>query len=591
MFLATICLLTLLELCNQEEIEAGTFDNAYTFYQTYGSEMKFQSGSDRSGEIYYATRGKKAATSGTQYTTIGWQVTIKNSSGTVMDTLYYTLGGSNMVTVDTQLISGYEYTLYKVTLSNMKSRMSSAALNALNTANCSIIFDACTTTKLNGVIQGGMTDSGPSWGKVYTTYNGIASAQNWSSATKQTLRTYYDKTIDGMFYTVNLDKGSGIASVSGSGKYCFGTTVTISATPESGYKFSQWTGNTTSTSQTLSFVIYDSDVSYTATAKREDLTVYFYKGTETGNTASATKKYEHEKTGQTLPNFGWTKEGYHQIGWSKTKNGTNASYAITSPVSQNWINQNMPSVNLYAVWSINSYTVTFQGNGGEGNIESQRANFDAKITLPNQGFYKEGSCICGWSTKPDSKEPEYPFGEEFYIKDIVKSLGLENTHNGTVILYAVWDNAPVIECENIYVSLEDAKAGVITGERLAEFVQAHDEEDGDINYGVNENNSLIIENYDTTDFTVFEKEGSVTETFVATDSSGNITRKVVWVHIVDTTIYDANLLMGDIRFISSSHYKDNSGNYILASEGGLPEDSIWRLDNSHIELLNRLLEL
>ena len=391
-----------------------------------------------------------------------------------------------------------------------------------------------------------------------------------------------------MFYTVSLGKETGIASVSGAGRYCFGTTVTITATPESGYKFSHWTGNSTSTSQTLSFVIYDSDVSYTANAKREDITVHFYKGTETGNTASETRKYEHGKNGQTFPDFGWKKNGYHQVGWSKTKNASAAQYTVTNEIQQAWIDQNMPSVNLYAVWSMNDYSITFQANGGTGNIANISTKYNEKVTLPKDGFLKEASSVCGWSTNADATEPDYPYGVEVDVQQIVDLAGLQNTHNGTIVLYAVWDNAPVIEGEHIYVSLEDAISGVVTEEYLAQYVIAQDEEDGIISFGVHATNSLQMNDYKSTDFTSFLKEGSVTETFVATDSSGNTTRKLITVHIVDTSIYDSELLTGNFRFLSSKYFIDSTGNFIPPYAGGLPESSIWRTNPDYSSLLSQL---
>lgn len=416
--LSLLCVLSLFEVFIPETVSAGTFDNAYTFYQAYGSEMAFQSGTYKQGEIYYATKAKKDTTVGIQYTTIGWKVRVFNHAGTVVDTIYYQLGGSNMSAVDVRSVDGYEYCLYKVTLSNMKSRMSTSALNTLATADCSIIFDACTTTKLNGVIQGGMTDNGPSWGKVYTTYDEIVNAQKWSSATKETLKTYYNKTVVGLFYNVTLNKGTGIKQVSGAGKYCFGTTVHIQAITEDGYHFSNWSGAAYSTNSDYSFVLYDNDVTYTANA--------------------------------------------------------------------------------------------------------------------------------------------------------------------------TWDHGPTIEADDIYVSLEDAKNGTITESWLAEYANAADQEDGSISYGENETTSFLLTDYQASDFTYFQKEGYVTETFRATDSAGNTTSKRIKVYIVDTSIYDAEALKGSCRFISSRYFKDEEGNFVEQESGGLDENSIWRLDEEYSGVLDVL---
>ena len=265
--LLVLCMLFWFHVFPPEFVKAGEYDDAYTFYQMHGNEMKFLPGAENQGELYYATKAKKDVNAGTKYITLGWKIRIFHADGTLADTLYYTLGGTNMKTVDTSIVNDYEYCLYRVTLTNMKERMSAAGLQALSNSNCSIVFDACTTTKSNGVLQGGMTDTGPSWGSVYTTYDGIVHAQEWSEETKETLKSYYNKTVEGLFFDVILEKGNGIRQVTGAGRYCFGTMVTVSAEVEEGYHFVNWTGNHGSFYKSFSFVLCGSDVTLTAHAE------------------------------------------------------------------------------------------------------------------------------------------------------------------------------------------------------------------------------------------------------------------------------------------------------------------------------------
>lgn len=588
MFLAIVCCFSTVAVILPERVDAGEFDNAYTFYQSYKNEMAFQPGANKEGEIYYATKGKKAVSSGTQYTTIGWKVTMTNSSGKEIATLYYQLGGEHMTTVDTQLVDGYEYTLYKVTLTNMRNRISLAANEALKIANCSIVFDACLALKINGVMQGGMTDDGPSWGTVYTTYRGIAGAANWSESTKETLKTYYNKSVEDIYYTVTLSKGTGVNEVTGSGRYCFGTLVTVVADVDEKYSFQSWKGSSTSTNQSYTFSI-TSNVHLTANATKRNLRVNFYKESSGKNYPDAYRIYYHNTSGQKLPDFSWKKEGQHQIGWSLYKDATNAMYQLTNVVAQSWIDEHIPSVNLYAVWEENSYHITYDANEGVGEIESVTAFYTEEVSLEENGFEREGYCICGWSTKKGATEAEYAKGEIVSVSELVKRQNLEFTNEGTVILYAVWDHAPIIDANVLYVSLEDAQNGKIDIDWLARNARATDKEDGEIPFGENENNSFVLTNYALTDFTSFQKEGAVMQTFCAVDSSGNITKKDIWVYIVDSTIYDAELIFGAPRFISKNYFKDAQGNLIADELGGLLENSIWRMDDSYLSLLEKIL--
>lgn len=285
--MVVLCVLSLFKVFQPELVKAGVYDNAYTFYQSHGSEMKFLPGTNNQGEIYYATMAKKDLNTGIKYITLGWKIRIINENGVVVDTLYYKLGGENMKTVDVSIVSDYEYCLYRVTLTNMRSRMSYAGLQALKNPNCSIVFDACTTAKLNGVLQGGMTDTGPSWGSVYTTYDAIVNAQEWSAATKESLKSYYNKTVSGLFYDVILKRGNGISQVTGAGRYCFGTEVTVSAETEDGYHFKNWTGNHASPYKSFSFVLCGSNVSLTANAEENG----YHADKFTGKVRFISKKY------------------------------------------------------------------------------------------------------------------------------------------------------------------------------------------------------------------------------------------------------------------------------------------------------------
>lgn len=504
--LAVLCVLSLSKIFAPETVKAGVFDNAQTFYQTYGKEMTFQAGTNNQGEIYYATKAKEDKSTGIKYTTIGWQIRVLNSSGALVDTIYYKYGGSNMVCVDTRTVDNYKYKLYKVTLTNIKSRLSQAGKNALNNPGCSIVFDACTTTKIDGVVQGGMTDDGPSWGEVYTTYNGIVNAQDWTDTTKETLKTYYNKTVKGLFYSVTLSKGTGISQVSGAGKYLFGSTVTIQAKALDGYHFSSWSGSGTSSNATYSFTIYGSDVSFTANAAE------------------------------------------------------------------------------------NTYKIVFNSNGGKGSVSSQTLKYSGILTIPASGVTLEGSSLAGWTTSKSVSTVEYTKGNKIAIKDIVQKLKLQGTNGATITLYATWDYGPIIKIDQVFVSLSDASSGKITEEWLAKKAMAIDQEDGDIPYGRGDASSFFMEDYQATDFTEFRSEGSVTETFLAVDSAGNCTRKRIKVYIVDTQMYPAQKVTGNLRFISSKYFKNENGNLLNQEEGGLEKDSIWRLDEEYRGLLEMLFQ-
>lgn len=345
-------------LLDQDIIQAGTYDDAYSYYQSYGNEMRFLPGPNNEGEIYYATKGKKDTSAGTRYTTIGWKVRVFNATGAVVDTIYYKLGGSHMTEINARTINGYEYCLYRVTLTNLKSRLSKAGLDALKSSDCNIVFDACISVRQNGQLQGGMTDLGISWGEVHTTYNGIVGAAPWSSATKESLHSYYNKTVDGLFYEVKLQKGKGIRKVSGAGRYCFGTTVSVQAECEDGYHFLNWTGSKENGAWKYSFVLYGTDVSLTANAKENSYRIIYDAGGGSGNIPEQNRSYNDKFS---LPTAGMYKEGATLSAWKLLKKES-LRYVSGQRIEMNIL------VKQLGLEKTDGATIVFQASWDEGPL-------------------------------------------------------------------------------------------------------------------------------------------------------------------------------------------------------------------------------
>lgn len=408
----------MLEFFTPEIVKAEVYDNAYTFYQSYGNEMFFQAGANSQGEIYYATKGRKNETASIKYTTIGWQVRVLNSTGALVETLYYQLGGNNMSLVDIRTVNGYVYCLYRVTLSNLKSRLSSAGVDTLNNPNCNIIFDACITTKRKGVVQGGMTDSGPSWGEVYTTYNGIVNAQNWTEATKNALKSYYNKSVKGLFYDVTVKKGTGIAQVSGAGRYCFGTEVTIQAKVLEGYHFTGWTGSSTSSNESYTFVLKDKDVTYIANAAENSYIIQFDGGGGEGSIPSQNVSY----TGQfTTPTEGFFLEESALCGWTTKSKEGETEYIKGQLVSV------MRLVQDLGLQEVNGAVITLYATWDHGPVITTEEIFVSLADAQSGKITEEW--LAERAEAIDQEDGEIPYGrndktsfllEDFQITDFTK---------------------------------------------------------------------------------------------------------------------------------------------------------------------------
>ena len=583
-------ILYLCQWCSPEEIRAGVFDDASTFFDTYGDEIIFQPGSDGDGTFYYGTKDRIAGSvTGTTYETIGWRVTVRNSANVILDTLYYSLEGNYLDVVHSEIIGRFEYILYSVTLDELKSRMSQTARTALNTANCQMIFDACNIIRIDGAAQGGVTDSGISWGTVYTSYDGIANAVDWADATKADLQRHYNKNIDGLFYSVTLSCGEGIASVTGGGNYCYGTQVQISATPEAGYAFSHWEGSYNSTSQNYGFLLSNSPVTMTAYGTRTGVTVTYHENIMNVQEREETVSYSYGVSGQKLLDPGWKKAGGYLKGWALDAGAGTPDYDLGEAIDDAWLSAHGNAIDLYAVWGATRFTIIFDANGGTGRQQSSTGLYSGRITTPKTGYTCNGATLVGWSYRPDATTADFACGERVRIITLANATGNKYGTRVTIRLYAQWDQAPRIVADDLYVSLEDAMAGKITEEWLAAQVEAVDGEDGMLSYGKGEGATYYLLDYSPTDFTAFKRSGSVTQTYYARDSIGNEVRKRIRVYVVDVGVEDSENMDGDIRFISDCYLKDENGGWVSEDAGGLREGSKWMWLEEYREILEAVL--
>lgn len=133
-----------------------------------------------------------------------------------------------------------------------------------------------------------------------------------------------------------------------------------------------------------------------------------------------------------LPACAFTLPGYTLTGW-KVKGGT-AEYNDESTV-RNLATTDKETVTLQAQWRPNSYTVTFDANGGEGSMASQSFTFDSERALSLNKFTRDGYTFAGWSTEAhplsdDQSNAVYADGAS--VKNLAAADG------ATVTLYAQW---------------------------------------------------------------------------------------------------------------------------------------------------------
>lgn len=371
---------------------------------------------------------------------------------------------------------------------------------------------------------------------------------------------------------VKIIKGDHVASATGDGDYAPGEEVTISAKADNGYEIVGWEGTYNTTDNPYKFPMPEQDVEETVTAQPIQYQIrYDYKdGTADPENPS---DYNIETPDFTLNNP--TKEGYEFEGWTGS-NGDTPQETVTIPKGSTG------DLNYVANWKPIQYIIHFDGNGAtSGSTPDVTGTYDEDVTIPENGFERETdtgkSKFLGWSTDPNSTDPEYKPG------DVVKNL--TNVKDEVITVYAIWDDCPNIEAHDLYYTLTQAQNGDITESELLSYAKATDREDGEISPGADleKGTAFTVWDYQAEDFLNFQHEGSVTETYQVIDSQGNIFQKQITVYVVDTTPKEvANA--GTTRFINKKYFNKTALN------GGLADDSLWRTDAEYNSILRSALE-
>ncbi len=112
-----------------------------------------------------------------------------------------------------------------------------------------------------------------------------------------------------------------------------------------------------------------------------------------------------------------TRTGYSFQGWS-TASGGAVQYQPGSTYSDN------SSVTLYAVWKANTYTVSYNANGGSGAPSAQTKTHGQNLTLSTATPTRTGYSFQGWSTTSGGAAQYQPGGTY--------------SNEAGVTLYAVW---------------------------------------------------------------------------------------------------------------------------------------------------------
>ena len=445
-------------------------------------------------------------------------------------------------------------------------------------------------------------------------------------------------------YTVTLHAETGIASVSGGGKYKVGTKVSVTAVLKEGYHFKGWTGTYQSGTVNYSFTMPAKNVDLTANGELTQYKVTLHAGTGIQSVSEGGTYTFGEKVSITAV----LKEGYHFKDWTGTYQSGSIAYSFAMPSRD---------VDMTANAEVNQYTIHFHPNGGAelSHVGDIVAEYGQGITLPNiiasdgtaayvkytldGGNVTEGvlsgvipeSMMYGYvipegddteqpedeteaaETEPESKEKatgteatEDDMDAEFQptvypsvflgwaleenkdkptaqwkADETVKNLVTEN--GGEITLYAVWDDCPWIVAEDLYYSLEQAQSGFITEAEILSHATASDREDGSpILPGFHENGtSFSIPDYHTEDYTGLVANPDKAETFEIKEIL-TVIDSVGSMYGKEITVHVVDTTPQPVTAKETTRFIDEYFYNQPFEDGGLEDNSVWKTDSEYV---------
>lgn len=278
-----------------------------------------------------------------------------------------------------------------------------------------------------------------------------------TSATQYTVKinvsweTYYSgaqtnygmtATSGGVTHTISAFDGTKRSSGSGSFTGTYSISGNGSATKTVTVTFKNFnTDNGDNASKTVSF-----NVTVPAWAS---YTIKYSANGGSGAPSSQTKwKDQTLKLSTTKP----TRTGYSFLGWSTSSSATSATYAAGSNYTAN------SAATLYAVWKANTYTVSYNANGGTGAPSSQTKTYGVTLTLSSTKPTRTNYNFKGWATSATATTVSYASGASY-------------TTNATITLYAIWEiayvkprisNLSIVRCNSSGAADDEGQNGLVT---------------------------------------------------------------------------------------------------------------------------------
>ena len=181
---------------------------------------------------------------------------------------------------------------------------------------------------------------------------------------------------------------------------------------KTGYYFTGWNtkanGSGTSYSDGAYATFYGNTTLYAQWQKYADPVITFDKNDGSGTTVTQTVPYGENAT---LNVNSFTRTGYTFSGWNTKDDGSGTAYGDGASISPS------SNVTLYAQWQLNTYSYSFDANGGTGSMSGGSAAYGESIQLPGNTFTRPKYTFSGWNTRADGSGTAYADNASLTVTD------------------------------------------------------------------------------------------------------------------------------------------------------------------------------
>ncbi len=436
-----------------EMVGAGETITLYAIWEarTYTVKFKENKPSNASGNLNW-DMDSIICVYGTEYTLplqenqlLGW--TFKGWSTTATGTVEYVNGQNilNLTGESNKVINFYavwEANKYTVKFNaNKPAKALQDVSGEMTSLNC--VYDADYELPANAYTLVGWTFKG--WSKTETgkvAYADSIEFRNLSAVDKEEINLYAVWEANKYTIKFNANKPSNAsASVNGQLEDLPCTYDVNCELPSNVYTLTGWTfkGWSTSATGTVEYANGQNILNLTGESNKvinfyavweaNKVTVVYNANGGEGEMEAST--YYYDAPEGTLTENTFSKSGYAFLCWNTKVDGSGINYANEQIIDNKFIlNAQEEVINIYAQWGENQYIVTFNSNGGDGEVDMLLVYFDNEFTLSKNNFTRTGYTFKGWSATATGTV-------EYEDEQVVKNL--TTVKGGKVDLFAVWE--------------------------------------------------------------------------------------------------------------------------------------------------------